>query len=244
MNVITPDWSAPDAVMACVTTRESGLSQAPYEYFNVGLHVGDDPRAVSLNRQLLAGHFGLDHIGWLEQVHSTRVLQLLPETADACPTADASWTEHPGLACAVMTADCLPVLFAAGDGRCVGAAHAGWRGLCEGILENTLAAMPVDPAHCRVWLGPAIGPDVFEVGPEVRAAFCDHNPAAEAAFRPSPAGRWLADIYALARQRLQAQGVRHIYGEGFCTFTDTTRFYSYRRARRTGRMVSLVWLRG
>lgn len=235
---IVPDWPAPASVRACVTTRAGGVSQPPFEGFNLGDHVADDPQAVAHNRQFLAKTLGC-RPAWLSQVHSTAVVVADPEHVRQ---ADACWTDQAGLACAILTADCLPVLFCDRAGSKVAAAHAGWRGLAGGILEASLAALQLPPEDVLVWLGPAIGPQAFEVGPEVREAFLSVHAQAEMAFVPSAhAGRFMADLYALARIRLAAQGVNAVFGGGFCTYTEP-RFYSYRRSAQTGRLASLVWL--
>lgn len=235
---LTPDWPAPARVRACVTTRADGVSLPPYDSFNLGDHVDDDPAAVASNRLKLTTTLGCQP-AWLSQVHGIRVVEADPTRVE---TADASWSQTPGIASLVMTADCLPALFCNRDGTRVAAAHAGWRGLVNGVLEATLDALATPSDQILVWLGPAIGPDAFEVGPEVRDAFIAQHAEADAAFRPSAnAGRYLADIYALARIRLAARGITEVYGGGFCTVSDP-RFYSYRRASRTGRFASLVWL--
>lgn len=235
---LIPDWPAPQQVRACVTTRDGGASPVPFDGFNLGDHVGDDPAAVMANRQRLQTALGCQP-AWLSQVHS--VISVKADPAQ-CPTADASWTDAAGIACTVLTADCLPVLFCNLDGSRVSAAHAGWRGLANGMLESTVAAMQTPGEQLLAWLGPAIGPDAFEVGPEVREAFVAQHPQAAEAFRPSRnAGRHMADLYQLARIRLAACGVTAVFGGGFCTFTDP-RFYSYRRAARTGRFASLIWI--
>lgn len=234
---IIPDWPAPAQIRACVTTRAGGFSPSPFEGFNLGDHVGDDPQAVAQNRTFLAATLGCTP-AWLSQVHSTEVVKADPSRV---LTADACWTDEHYHACAVLTADCLPVLLCDRSGTKVAAAHAGWRGLAAGILEHTVQALAVAPQELLVWLGPAIGPDVFEVGPEVREAFVAVHPQAEVAFKPSPnAGRYLADLYQLARIRLAALGVTAVYGGGLCTYQEA-RFYSYRRAARTGRFASLIW---
>ncbi|WP_308724703.1 peptidoglycan editing factor PgeF [Metapseudomonas otitidis] len=235
---LTPDWPAPARVRACVTTRTDGVSLPPYDSFNLGDHVEDDPAAVASNRLKLTTTLGCQP-AWLSQVHGIRVVEADPARVE---TADASWSQTPGIASLVMTADCLPALFCNRDGTRVAAAHAGWRGLANGVLEATLDALATPADQILVWLGPAIGPDAFEVGPEVRDAFIAQHAEADAAFRPSEnVGRYLADIYALARIRLAARGITAVYGGGFCTVSDP-RFYSYRRASRTGRFASLVWL--
>lgn len=235
---LTPDWPAPVRVKACVTTREGGFSQSPYEGLNLGNHVGDDPQAVEQNRHLLTSSLDC-RPAWLSQVHGVAVSKANPGRVDE---ADASWTDEPGVASAVLTADCLPALFCDRAGTKVAAAHAGWRGLANGVLEATLDALALPPEEVLVWLGPAIGPAAFEVGPEVREAFVSLHPQAEQAFQASSnAGKFMADIYQLARIRLAARGVQAVSGGGFCTVSDP-RFYSYRRASRTGRFASLVWL--
>ena len=237
---IIPDWPAPEHVRACVTTRAGGESPAPFDAFNLGDHVGDDAAAVMANRSRLQAALGCQP-AWLSQVHSTVTVKAAP---DQCPSADASWTDAPGIACTVLTADCLPVLFCNLDGSRVAAAHAGWRGLSNGMLESTVAALQTPGEQLLAWLGPAIGPHAFEVGPEVREAFVAQHPQAVGAFQPSRnSGRHLADLYQLARIRLAACGVTAVYGGGFCAFTDP-RFYSYRRAARTGRFASLIWIEG
>ncbi|TDV42080.1 hypothetical protein EDF87_115121 [Pseudomonas helmanticensis] len=238
MNWLTPDWPAPASVKACVTTREGGVSAAPFDSLNLGDHVDDRPEAVAENRRRLTEHFSIKP-AWLQQVHGIAVAHADPGIV---ATADASWTATPGIACAAMTADCLPALFCDRAGTRVAAAHAGWRGLAAGVLEATLDSLDVPAAEVLVWLGPAIGPKAFEVGPEVREVFINQLPEAAEAFVPSDnAGKFMADIYLLARLRLAERGVTAVYGGGFCTVTDP-RFFSYRRAPRTGRFASLIWL--
>lgn len=248
LPLLVPDWPAPPNVHAAVTTRTGGVSVSPWDSLNLGMHVGDNPAAVATNRQRL--HNALQIIApcgtpqWLNQVHGVAVVEAAPDAQQraACvPDADAVMTTQAGLPCVVMTADCLPVFFCDRDGARVAVAHAGWRGLCDGVLEATLRTFP-DPAAVLVWLGPAIGPEKFEVGDEVRAAFLAQDGAAVNAFVPSPhPGRWLADIYRLARQRLARQGVTSVYGGGLCTVSDARRFFSYRRDGQTGRMASAIW---
>ncbi|ANI13378.1 multi-copper polyphenol oxidoreductase [Pseudomonas citronellolis] len=236
---LIPDWPAPANVRACVSTRAGGVSQAPFDSFNLGDHVGDEPAAVAENRRRLEQAQGC-RPAWLSQVHGIEVVEADPSRV---ATADASWSATPGIACAVLTADCLPALFCDRAGTRVAAAHAGWRGLAGGVLEATLDRLAVPAGEVLVWLGPAIGPQAFEVGPEVREAFMADHAEAAAAFVPSVnAGRYMADIYQLARIRLAARGVTAVYGGGLCTFSDAERFYSYRRNPRTGRQASLVWL--
>lgn len=237
-SLLIPDWPAPAGVRACVTTRAGGVSLPPYETFNLGDHVGDAPQAVAENRKRLTEACSADP-AWLKQVHGLAVAYANPQLIDE---ADASWTDTPGIACAVMTADCLPALFCDRAGTRVAAAHAGWRGLAGGVLEATLDTLDSDPAEILVWLGPAIGPQAFEVGAEVREAFIAVHPQADEAFAPgAQPGKFMADIYKLARIRLAARGVTAVYGGGHCTVTDP-RFFSYRRASTTGRFASLVWL--
>ncbi|RON17857.1 peptidoglycan editing factor PgeF [Pseudomonas frederiksbergensis] len=235
---LIPDWPAPAGVKACVTTRAGGVSLAPFDSLNLGDHVDDSPEAVAENRRRLTDHFSIQP-AWLKQVHGIVVAHADPSIT---ATADASWTTTPGIACSAMTADCLPALFCDRAGTRVAAAHAGWRGLAAGVLEATLDSLAVPPEDVLVWLGPAIGPQAFEVGPEVRETFVQQLPEAAKAFVPSQnAGKFMADIYALARLRLAARGVTAVYGGGFCTVTDP-RFFSYRRSPRTGRFASLIWL--
>ncbi|RON71763.1 multi-copper polyphenol oxidoreductase [Pseudomonas fluorescens] len=238
MNWLTPDWPAPASVRACVTTREGGVSEAPFDSLNLGDHVDDRPEAVAENRRRLTERFSIQP-AWLQQVHGIAVVHADPGIV---ATADASWTATPGIACTAMTADCLPALFCDRAGTRVAAAHAGWRGLAAGVLEATLDSLDVPAGEVLVWLGPAIGPKAFEVGPEVREVVINQLPEAAEAFVPSNnAGKFMADIYLLARLRLAERGVTAVYGGGFCTVTDP-RFFSYRRASRTGRFASLVWL--
>ncbi|MDE2117113.1 MAG: peptidoglycan editing factor PgeF [Betaproteobacteria bacterium] len=236
---IIPDWPAPKNVRAMQTTRHGGVSAAPYASLNLGDHVGDAPLAVARNRMLLEPLLPSEPV-WLKQVHGTAVVDAGHTTC--WPEGDACVSSHPGAVCVVMTADCLPVLLCDAQGSVVGAAHAGWRGLCDGIIESTVRAMNVPPQTLMAWLGPAIGPSAFEVGEEVRAAFIAQQPQAAAAFVPGIAGKWHADIYQLARLRLNALGITRIYGGGLCTHTDRVRFFSYRRDGVTGRMGTFIWL--
>jgi YfiH family protein len=235
---LTPQWPAAARVKSCVTSRMGGVSQAPYASFNLGDHVGDDPRSVAKNRERLVSLLGCQP-AWLQQVHGTAVVEA--DTTQVL-AADASCTSQRGVACAVLTADCLPVLFCDRAGTRVGAAHAGWRGLANGVLEATLEQLDLPAENVLVWLGPAIGAQAFEVGGEVREAFVSQHAEAREAFVPSSnAGKFIADIYQLARIRLAARGITAVYGGGLCTYTDQ-RFYSYRRAAQTGRFASLIWL--
>jgi len=217
--LLFPDWPAPASVKALQTTRNGGVSQAPYASFNLGLHTNDAPEAVRENRARLATHLPNEPV-WLEQIHSADVLVLSGEHFSRPPRADAVVCRIPGQVCAIMTADCLPVLFCDLAGSVVAAAHAGWRGLAAGVLENTLNAMQTDPANILAWLGPAIGANAFAVGEEVRAAFLAANQEATAAFFPGATpGKYHADLYALARQRLHAAGVTSIFGGEYCAFS-------------------------
>ncbi|MCL2075162.1 MAG: peptidoglycan editing factor PgeF [Betaproteobacteria bacterium] len=239
---LLPDWPAPASVKALQTTRNGGVSNAPYANFNLGLHTGDDPMSVQENRTRLVAHLPNEPV-WLEQVHSAEAIVISGEHFSRPPRADAAICRVPGQVCTIMTADCLPVLFCDQAGSVVAAAHAGWRGLAAGVLENTLNAMRTDPANILVWLGPAIGANAFEVGDEVRTAFLAASPDAAGAFFPAATqGKYHADLYALARQRLNAVGATRIFGGEYCAFSEPERFFSYRRDGATGRMASLIWL--
>ena len=253
LPVLVPHWPVASRVRAFVTTREGGLSRGPFGLehghtggLNLGEHVGDDPDTVRGNRARLAAAVP-GPVTWLHQVHGTRVFRAeSPITPDPPPDADAAVTAQAGVVLAVMTADCLPILLADPQGTVVGIAHAGWRGLAAGVAETTVDAMRewLPPARPLVaWLGPAIGPTAFEVGDEVRTAFCDVDPAASAAFVPAAAaGKWWSDLYRLARQRLARCGVESVHGGGRCTVGEPQRFYSHRRDGRSGRMASLIWI--
>ena len=236
---IVPDWPAPQGVRALVTTRAGGVSRGPYASFNLGAHVGDDAAAVERNRERLRSSLPAEP-AWLQQVHGTEVVDAASAPAFARADAAVARTRH--VVCAVLTADCVPVLLADRDGQAVAVAHAGWRGLVAGVIEAAVARMSVPPANVIAWLGPAIGPRAYEVGPEVREAFVRHDAAAGAAFAPHRGDRLLADLFLLARQRLAAAGVPAVYGGGHCTYTEAARFYSYRREPTTGRFASLVWI--
>ena len=236
--LITPDWPAPAGVKSLMTTRIGGVSLAPYASWNMGDHVHDDPKAVSANRALLRQHLPAEPV-WLNQVHGTLVVQA--DAVTGVPDADAAFTCQPRTVCAVLTADCLPVLFCARDGSIVAAAHAGWRGLAAGVLEATLAAMRVPSNEVLVWMGAAIGPTAFTVGREVRDIFISTHPESTVAFSAYE-GNWNADIYRLARIRLASVGVAAIYGGDHCTVNEDKTFFSYRRSGPTGRMASLIWI--
>jgi YfiH family protein len=250
MNLIFPNWSdAPANIGALTTLRQGGVSPPPYDDgsggggLNLGMHVGDRPEHVQRNRDLLQTLLPAQPI-WLSQIHGATVV----DAAEAwgTPEADASVTTRRGVVCAIQTADCLPVLLSDTAGQVVGAAHAGWRGLAGGILENTVARMrDAGAGEILAWLGPAIGPRQFEVGEEVRDAFAALDAATRTAFQPvvGQAGKYLADIYQLARFALARAGVTRVFGGDFCTVTDERRFYSYRRNRITGRMASLIWIK-
>ncbi|WP_303908474.1 peptidoglycan editing factor PgeF [Thiohalomonas denitrificans] len=240
LTVLRPGWPAPSNVRAAASTRIGGVSAPPYDSLNLGDHVGDEPRAVAENRRRLGRvlHLPNEPI-WLRQVHGTRVVSA---RKGAGVEADAICADRAESVCAVLTADCLPVLFCDRAGTRIAAAHAGWRGLQAGILESTLDAFNMASETVLAWLGPAIGPAAFEVGTEVREAFLASDPGAGEAFRPSPSGRWCADLYGLARRRLRRAGIGGVYGGGYCTYTDAERFYSYRRDGVTGRMATLIWM--
>jgi len=233
-------WAAPPGVHAGSTRRDGGVSLAPFASFNLALHVGDDAAAVTENRARLRAALGLPaEPFWLDQVHGRTVA--VHAGGSTRPEADGAVAFEPGRVLAVLTADCLPLVLASRDGTRIGIAHAGWRGLAAGILESTVGALGVPGEELLAWLGPAIGPEAFEVGGEVREAFVGTDPGAGAAFVPNARGRWQADLYALARRRLAALGVRDVSGGGACTWTDPGRYYSYRRAAATGRLATLVW---
>ncbi|MDP2902180.1 MAG: peptidoglycan editing factor PgeF [Methylovulum sp.] len=247
---ITPDWPAPAIVHAATTLRTGGVSVGVFNSLNAALHVGDNAEFVRQNRAIIKGMLDLpEEPAWLEQIHGNQVVDAARR--DLLQQADASYTNEPGIVCAVMTADCLPLLVCASDGSQVAAIHAGWKGLLAGVICNTLAAMqiPPSPPFCKggaggdllVWLGPAIGSSCFEVGDDVRDVFLQKSTAFSTAFKSQGSGKWLADIYQLARIDLAAMGITEIYGGTFCTFTEEDRFYSYRRDKETGRMATLIW---
>lgn len=256
---LVPDWPAPPGVRAVCTTRGfnsgHGASATPWDYFNLGDHVGDAPQAVAANRAELQRRLGVRPV-FMQQVHGVQVLPLQADTPDG-RVADAAVTVRAGLACAVLVADCLPVLLTDTQGRCVAAVHAGWRGLAAGVLEQAVFALCAllqtkAPAGLMAWLGPCIGPQVFEVGPEVRAAFVAHDAHAGVCFKPGAGDRHLADLPALARQRLRALGLRGAYGNdsspGWCTVGQPALYHSYRRDQQrlggSGRMAACIWRDG
>jgi hypothetical protein len=236
---IVPDWPAPAGVRALVTTRTGGASQGPFTAFNLGSRVGDDPAAVDHNRAALRRHLPADPV-WLEQVHGAAVVDA--DSAAPDERADGAVARTARRVCAVLTADCLPVLLAHRGGAAVGIAHAGWRGLAAGVIEATLGRMAVPAGEVLAWLGPGIGPRAYEVGRDVYDAFVARDPGLGAAFEPRREGRFLVDLYAAARRRLAATGVVEVFGGGFCTYTEATRFFSCRRTRSTGRFASLIWM--
>ena len=241
MTYLTPDWPAPAGVRAAFTLRAGGVSASPFDSLNVGAHVGDRPEAVDENRRRIGRELALPgEPAWLEQVHGTKVADL--DHAPATARADASCTHSAGRICAVQVADCLPVLLAARAGSAVAAAHCGWRGLADGVLEATVRVLGVPAGELYAWLGPAIGPGAFEVGAEVRTAFLKQDARAATAFQGNSRGRWQCDLFELARQRLAVLGVAAVYGGGVCTHSDAQRFFSYRRDGRCGRMAALIWL--
>lgn len=241
IDVFHADWPAPSSVRALQTRRGGGVSSGDFATLNLADHVGDDPAAVAENRRRLCAALNLpEEPQWLRQTHGTRVVAL--PAAEPRPEADASWSAQPGVVCAVLTADCLPVLLCADDGSVVAAAHAGWRGLAAGVLEATIAALPLPAARCLAWMGAAIGPSAFEVGPEVRAALLAADAGCAAAFAPGRGDRWHADLYHLARRRLLRAGVRAVFGGGRCTADDAGAWFSHRRDGRSGRMSSLIWI--
>ncbi len=241
IKFIAPDWPAPANVRAVITVRTGGVSNAPHGSFNLATHVGDYPAAVRANRSRLRSALALPaEPVWLKQVHGVAVVDAAHSGTE--PEADGAFAAQPGAVCAVLTADCLPVLLCNREGTKVAALHAGWRGLAGGVIEAGVKALGDAGNEILAWLGPAIGPETFEVGPEVRTAFIERDAQAAQAFRAAREGKYLADIYQLARLRLQRLGVAAVYGGGFCTVTDSARFFSYRRDGVTGRMASLIWI--
>ena len=238
-SFVLPDWPAPPGVRALATTRQGGVSCAPWHSLNLAAHVGDDPRAVAENRQLMRRRLPAEPL-WLNQVHGIRCVDAA--LAEAGTEADASFTRQRGVVCAVLTADCLPVLLCDDRAAVVAIAHAGWRGLAAGVIEATVAAMGEPGTRLMAWLGPAIGPQAFEVGDEVREVFAARDPQAASAFVAAGKGKWRCDIRQLARQRLHALDIRRVTSADFCTVGEAERFFSYRRDGVTGRMASLIWL--
>lgn len=238
-TVIRADWPAPEGIVAFTTTCAGGVSEGPYASFNLGERCGDQPAAVAHNRRLLQAELLLGQTPvWLKQVHGTHIVDLT-ENRDVEPEADGSMSDLRDYSCVVLTADCLPVLLLSADGAVGAAVHCGWRGLKAGVLHNAVEALPAPARNTLAWLGPAIGQKAFEVGPEVRDAFLDRNPEHGQAFEPGQGDRWHADLYLLARQVLARAGVQHIFGGGWCTYSDP-RFYSYRRSGVCGRMATVL----
>lgn len=241
IHYLQPNWPSLSGVNALITTRQGGVSSGPFAQLNLSNYVGDNAEAVAQNRALLRTLLPAEPI-WLRQTHSNTVIDAARPHKHA-PEADASFSRQPGVVCAVLTADCLPVLLVDQEATTVAAVHAGWRGLAKGILENTVAALAIAPQRLLAYLGPAIGPKAFEVDEEVRATFIAHQPHASEAFTASPVeGKYLGNLYFLAQQRLQSAGVKHIFGGQYCTFNDSQHFYSFRREAQCGRMASLIWL--
>jgi YfiH family protein len=238
---IVPDWPVPGSVRAFVTTRAGGVSEGEYASLNLGIRSGDAAHNVERNRRIVRERLP-DAPRWLAQVHGAEVAMADDLAEDANALADAAVARKPGRVCAVLTADCMPLFLSDEWGTRVAVAHAGWRGMAGGVIENTVAAMGSPPEGLVAWMGPTIGPDAFEVGPEVREAFVADDPASEAAFRAHRPGKFMADLYALARRRLARAGVREVHGGGFCTFQDSARFFSYRREKRSGRMGAFIWM--
>jgi hypothetical protein len=247
LDWIVPDWPVPSRVCALATTRTGGVSTGPRATMNLGRNARDDTEALAENRRRLQTLLPAAP-KWLDQVHGAAVVTLTAASSSLpCPIADAAVTRERGVVCAVLTADCLPVLFADRGGNAVGIAHGGWRGLAAGVLEATIAALRDLGARADdlvAWLGPAIGPARFEVGADVHDRFCAGDPEAQACFTPHGPDKWRADLYGLARARLVRSGVPHVWGGGYCTHSDAMRFFSYRRERDTGRMATVVWLAG
>lgn len=245
-NFIAPIWPAPSNIRAYTTTRNGGYSKSPYTSFNLAAHVDDDNAAVLANRAKLRTYLNLpSEPFWLTQEHTAKVVRVVGNSKIREPVADASFTTEQGVVCTVLTADCLPILLCDVAGIVVAAIHAGWKSLVGGVIENTLRELPVDAEKLLVWFGPAIGPTKFEVGEEVRQQFLYHDPRATQAFSATQKNKWLANIYLLARQRLEARGVlpQNIYGGDLCVYQDSKRFFSYRRdGGVTGRMASLIWI--
>lgn len=245
---IVPDWTVSDRVGALITTRNGGVSSGAWggamagsAGMNLGTHCGDDAQAVAQNRSLLRRHLPAEPC-WLQQVHGRTVADLDVADLSTLPEADAALTRRHGIVCAVMVADCMPVLLCDRSGTVVAAAHAGWRGLAGGVLEATVAGMAVAPDQILAFLGPAIGPRAFEVGNDVRMAFINDDPAAADTFQPYKPGKWLADLPALARRKLHALGVQSVSGGNRCTVSEAEHFFSYRRDGVTGRMAAMIWL--
>lgn len=243
-HYLYPQWPAPDNVCALTTLRAGGFSQAPYTSFNFGHHVNDDPIAVKKNINLLCKELNLKTPPtWLTQVHGTDVIHIENYPQDSYPEADASYTQQKQQICAVLTADCVPILVCDKNGTEIAAIHAGWQGLLAGVIDPAIQIFKNSAENLFAWLGPAIGPRAFVVGEDVRQRFIAKNPDYTDAFQTAGVQQWHGNLYQIARINLQALGVNHIYGGNFCTYTDKKRFFSYRRNQVTGRMASLIWLK-
>lgn len=240
MSLLTPNWSKPNNVEAVSSTRENGVSKAPFSSFNLGMHVGDEPSDVSANRRALEISANMPSSPvWLNQTHSTRVA-IVQAPTELVLDADASFTRTPGVVLSAMTADCLPILICAKDGTAVAAVHAGWRGLADGIVEK---AAGLFDSEAQAWIGPAIGFESFEVGLDVKHAFCQMNPEYGIAFKESVnPEKWLADLALIAQMKLQASAISDVTLSNLCTFSNEKRFFSYRRDGQTGRMASFIWI--
>jgi YfiH family protein len=242
---IQPNWPAPPNVRAASTLRTGGISREPYDSFNLAAHVGDETQAVTENRRLLKAALRLPaEPTWLEQIHGDSVAEASAQNECAMrpPRADASVARSAGRVCAILAADCLPVLFCSRDGDRVAAAHAGWRGLAAGVLDTTVGSLGLPGSKLIAWMGPAISQQAYEVGDDVRIAMLARDSGFASAFTPNARGRWQCDLYQLARRNLEQLGVKAIYGGGYCTYDDADRFYSFRRDGQCGRMATLVWM--
>jgi len=238
---LVPDWDAPARVRAFVTTRAGGVSGGEFASMNLGGSSGDDPAYVARNRLIVREQLPAA-ARWMKQVHGTDVADLDALAESQVPVADAAVASKPGRVGVVLTADCMPLFLADESAERIAVAHAGWRGMAAGVIERTLEAMGSNPSRVMAWMGPTIGPAAFEVGPEVREAFMAADTDAGAAFRSHKPGKYMADLYALARRRLDRAGVRRVHGGGFCTYTEAQRFFSYRRAQNSGRMGAFIWI--
>lgn len=239
-NYIIPNWSAPKNIHAYTTTRLGGISQPPYNSFNLSTNVGDDLNTVLANRRKLRQDLNLPNEPcWLNQAHTKNVV--VADNHASYPNADASYTTTPNIVCVELTADCLPILLCSKKGDLVAVIHAGWKGIVNGVIEATIHALPINPAELIAWLGPAIGPNSFAVGEDVREQFINFDAKAQNAFRPIANHKWLFDIYFLGKQRLNNCGIFTIYGGEFCTYSAPEKFFSFRRSAKTGRMASLIW---
>ncbi len=238
-NLIFPSWPAPRSIHAIQTTRNGGVSDGPYASLNLAGHVGDATKSIRMNREMLRSFLPSDPV-WLKQTHSSICINAFEAGINV--EADASFTNSMNVVCVVMTADCLPVLLCSRLGNEVAAIHAGWKGLLNGVIESTINQMQTNPSNLLAWLGPAIGPQSFEVGNDVRDAYIELDSGAKAAFVEFSENKWLADLYKLATIRLRAKGISQIYGGEYCTFKDKEHFFSYRREGNTGRMASLIWI--